>query len=159
PKAGWAYITLLRKLRSTKYDLAMDLSCSESGLAAFIVGFSGSRFRIGIRGRRDQWFNVRLERPRQNSKYKNLVAVIGSMGLQTQEQLPSLVLSVDEREEGKYQLELLLDKRKAEAPIVGVFVGGRKSWGKRWPEPKFLELINYLVMQPTRIIVFIGPEE
>jgi ADP-heptose:LPS heptosyltransferase len=44
-------------------------------------------------------------------------------------------------------------------PTVGVFVGGRKTWGKRWPVRNFYELITALYSQRLNVITFIGPEE
>lgn len=159
PKSCWAYLPFLKQIRSTKYDLAIDVSCSKSALGAFIVGFSGARFRVGLRGRWDDWFNVRLERPSETSKYRNLPAFVRSMGLQSEELRPSLSLSGDEKANGKRQLGILLEDRDPTGPIVGVFVGGRKSWGKRWPKENFMELIGDLHAQGAKVIVFGGPEE
>src|SRR5215831_13849617 len=91
PKSCWSYAPLMKQIRSTKYDLAIDVGCSKSALGAFVVGFSRARFRVGLRGRWDNWFNVRLERPGENSKYRNLPAFVRSMGLQSEELLPSLI--------------------------------------------------------------------
>jgi heptosyltransferase III len=159
-KACWAYALLLKRLRWMKYDLAIDVSCSKSALSAFIVGFSGARFRIGLRGGRDRWFNVRLERPAENNKYRNLPAFVRAMGLETEELLPSVVLSAVEKENAKSRIKTLLSEHgDATDPVVGIFVGGRKSWGKRWPKENFMELITGLHAQRIKVIVFIGPEE
>ena len=63
PGSGWDYPLLLRRLRSVGYDLAVDVSCSQSAMGSFLVGFSGARFRAGLKGRWDRWFNVRIGRP------------------------------------------------------------------------------------------------
>jgi len=47
PGSAWDYPLLLRQLRSVGYDIAVDLSCSQSAMASFIVGFSRARFRVG----------------------------------------------------------------------------------------------------------------
>jgi hypothetical protein len=47
----------------------------------------------------------------------------------------------------------------ANAVIVGIFVGGRKSRGKRWDKENFLKLairLSDLAVQP---VMFVGPEE
>ncbi|HTN72533.1 MAG TPA: glycosyltransferase family 9 protein [Methylomirabilota bacterium] len=149
----------MKRIRSTKYDLAIDVSCSKSALGAFIVGFSGARFRIGLRGRRDRWFNVRLDRPGENNKYRNLPAFVRSMGLPAQEVFPSVILAADEKEKAKHRLRAAMGGRDPTGPVVGIFVGGRKSWGKRWPKEKFMEVITSLHAQDTNVVVFIGPEE
>lgn len=72
PAILWAYFSLLSKMRSVKYDLAVDVSCSQSTMSSFIVGFSGARFRAGARGKWDRWFNISIPRPSETNKYKVL---------------------------------------------------------------------------------------
>ena len=159
PKAAWAYLPLLKRIRSMKYDLAVDVSCSKSALGGFIVGLSGARFRVGLKGRHDTWLNVRLDRPEDYNKYRNFPAFMRSMGLEAQDLYPSIILSADEREEGRRQLGTLLGERDRARPVIGIFVGGRKTWGKRWPKENFRAIINDLHGQGIKVIVFIGPEE
>jgi heptosyltransferase III len=159
PRAAWAYIPLMKHIRATKYDLAIDVSCGKSALGAFIVGFSGARFRIGLKGRRDRWFNVRLDRPTETSKYKNLPFLVRSMGLPAQEVFPSLILSPDEKEKAKHQLRAAVMRRHPTDPVVGIFVGGRRSIGKRWPKENFMQVITNLNTQWINLVVFGGPEE
>ena len=159
PKAAWAYVPLMKRIRATKYDLAIDVSCGKSALGAFIVGFSGARFRVGLRGRRDPWFNVRLDRPAETSKYKNLPVLVRSMGLPAQEVFPSLILSPDEKEKAKRQLRVAVMRRDPTDPVVGIFVGGRRSIGKRWPKENFMHVITNLHTQGINVVVFVGPEE
>ena len=159
PKAAWAYVHLMKHIRATKYDLAIDVSCGKSALGAFIVGFSAARFRVGLRGRRDRWFNVRLDRPAETSKYKNLPVLVRSMGLSAQEVFPLLILSPDEKEKAKRQLRVAVMKRDPIDPVVGIFVGGRRSIGKRWPKENFMQVITNLNRQCINLMVFVGPEE
>ena len=159
PKAAWAYVPLMKHIRATKYDLAIDVSCGKSALGAFIVGFSGARFRVGLRGRRDRWFNVRLDRPAETSKYKNLPVLVRSMGLPAQEVFPSLILSPDEKEKAKRQLRVAVMRRDPTDPVVGIFIGGRRSIGKRWPKENFMQVITNLNTQSINLVVFVGPEE
>lgn len=156
PNASWAYLVLLRKIRSVGYDLAVELSCSQSAMGSFIVGFSGSRFRVGRQGNWDHWFNVKLPKPAERSRYKLLPTLLAPLGLEG-EGFPLIVLSTAEKEAGKRRIVAAVSKGKG--PIVGVFVGGRISWGKRWLREHFSELITSLHAQEVRVIVFIGPEE
>jgi ADP-heptose:LPS heptosyltransferase len=79
------------------------------------------------------------------------------MGLESEPVFPTLVLSPEEIEEGRKRIQALI--HRDEAPIVGVFVGGRKSRGKRWARENFLKLVAQLRAEDTRPIVFVGPEE
>ena len=158
PLSFWAYLALIERIRSAGYDLAVDLSCSESGTSSFILRFSGARFRAGLQGEWDRWFNVRIPRPPEENKYTILPAFLRSLGLGgIQETLPSLLLSSAEKEEGKKRIETLVKQDRG--PIVGVFVGGRKSKAKRWPLKNFCQLITALYLQGVNVVTFFGPEE
>jgi ADP-heptose:LPS heptosyltransferase len=78
------------------------------------------------------------------------------MGLQPAV-FPSIVLSSVEKAVG--QTKIARNRSVAEGPLIGVFVGARKTWGKRWPKERFLELINDLHLHGLKVIVFAGPEE
>ena len=157
PRAGWSYIALLKQLRATSYDLAFDASGSSAALGAFIIGFSGARLRVGLSGRWDRWFNVRLQRPATLNKYYTVPELIGSLGLESRRIYPKLLLAPAEIKEGRSRIQSLV--RRAEAPIVGVFVGGRKARGKRWRKENFAELARRLGGAGTQPLIFIGPEE
>jgi len=157
PDASWAYFTLLKTLRSANYDLAVELSCSQSNLGSFIVGFSRARFRVGIQGNRDHWFNVRIPRPFDSNKYRALSAFIAALGLSSNGVSSPAILSESEKVEGRRMIETLLSKRPG--PVVGVFVGGRKALGKQWPTENFRQLIASLYRQGVKLVVFVGPEE
>ena len=157
PKAGWSYPMLLNRLRQENYDLAFDASGSSAALGSFIVGFSGARFRIGVRGRWDRWFNIRVARPRSVNKYGNLPSLFSLLGLNSPNLLPRLPLAPVEAARGKKRLNQFFVARSG--PIVGIFVGGRKSRGKRWPVQNFLRLAMLLKAHRARPILFLGPEE
>lgn len=157
PDASWAYFTLLKTLRSANYDLAVELSCSQSSLGSFIVGFSRARFRVGSQGKWDHWFNVRIPRPFDSNKYRALSAFTAALGLTSNGFSSPSILSKSEKVEGRRMIETILSKRPG--PVVGVFVGGRKALGKKWPTENFRQLIASLYRQGLKLVVFVGPEE
>jgi heptosyltransferase-3 len=156
PDASWAYFGLLRQIRSVGYDLAVEVSVSQSAMGAFIVGLSGSRLRVGRKGRRDFWFNVKIPKPAESNKYQAVQIFLASVGLKG-DILPSMVLSAEERDAGLKRIVGLTVK--GQGPIVGVFVGARISRGKGWPKEYFLELIHDLHAHGLKVVVFLGPEE
>ena len=158
PGSGLDYPILLWRLRAIRYDLAVDVSCSQSAMAAFLIGFSGARFRVGLTGKWDHSFNVRIPKALEKNKYEVLPAFLRSLGLECDSNLPSMILSDGEKENGRRKIEALANKGSGRR-IVGVFVGGRKSWGKRWPLKNFCELITALDTQGLNVVVFVGPEE
>jgi heptosyltransferase-3 len=158
PGSAWDYPRLLRKLRSIGYDLAVDVSCSQSAMGSFVTGLSGARSRVGLRGKWDQWFNVRIPRPSERNKYEILLAFIRNLGLEADVASPSLALTEAKRAEAHKKISALPGSTFA-TRTVGVFVGGRKAWDKRWPIENFCQVITALRSQDLNVLTFVGPEE
>ncbi|MGE5220279.1 MAG: glycosyltransferase family 9 protein [Chloroflexota bacterium] len=157
PRVVWEYPGLLRELRAQRYDLAVDVSCSHSGLASFIVGLSGARIRAGIDGKWDQLFNLKIAKLAEENKYRKMTELLTAMRLEAIDTVGALELSDAERAEGARTLAAIVDQRNALA--VGVFVGGRKLRGKRWPLENFVEIAKGLRRRGIAVAVFLGPEE
>jgi hypothetical protein len=110
--------------------LAVDVSGSSAALGSFIVGFSAARFRVGLKGQWDRWFNIRLVRPSSLNKYSALPELVRSMGLESPPVYPTLILSAEEIARAGRRIQALITGDAA--PILGIFVGGRKARDKRW---------------------------
>lgn len=157
PLVCWSYLALLKRIRAERYDLAVDVSGSSSALDSFIVGLSGARLRAGLSGKWDHWFNLRFPRPAEKNKYKSLPKMIEAMGLRTERVLPTLILSPQEKLAGRRRIDGLVGS--GDGPVVGIFVGGRKTRGKRWPTRYFVQVAAELRSKGAGIVVFVGPEE
>lgn len=157
PDVLWAYLLLLNKIRRVGYDLAVDVSCSQSAMSSVIIGFSSARFKVGAQGKWDHWFSVRIPRPSEINKYQVLLSFFSAIGMETQKIFPLLIFSSAERIQGKKRIETLVGENQVS--IVGVFIGGRKAKGKRWTSENFLQLIKALRKQGIKVTVFFGPEE
>jgi len=157
PRVVWKYPRLMRELRARQYDLAVDVSCSHSGIASFIVGMCGARIRAGIAGKWDQLFNLKIAKLAEENKYRKMTELLTALHLETINAVGALELSDAEKAEGAKTLASMLDRRSASA--AGVFVGGRKLRGKRWPLENFVELTNDLRRRDVAVVVFLGPEE
>lgn len=157
PRVCWSYLALLKQIRDNKYDLAFDASGSSSAMGSFIVGFSAARLRVGLKGKWDRWFNVRLRRPAKKNKYFILPDLIGSLGMANPVVYPRVSLTPGELRRGRALMQNLLGNDPA--TIVGVFVGGRKSRGKRWAKENFLGLAIRLLGAGAQPVIFAGPEE
>jgi heptosyltransferase-3 len=157
PESSWAYPALLMNLRHEHYDLAVEVSCSQSALGAFLVGLSGARLKVGREGKWDFWYDAKISKPTELNKYRLLPAFVAAMGLETEEVFPKIILSAAEVAAGSEIIRSagLRDR----APIVGVFVGGRKRHGKRWPANNFMGLIQKLKARGIQVVAFLGPEE
>ena len=128
PESSWAYLALLKKLRRENYDLAVEVSCSQSALGAFVVGLSGARFKAGREGKWDFGYDVKVSKPAEFNKYRLLPAFVAAMGLETEEIFPKIVLSLAEIEAGSEILQPRVSILWQ--PILGVFVGGEKGTAK-----------------------------
>ncbi len=148
PHVIWQYLRLMRRLRANRYDLAVDVGCSQSGSAGFIIGLSGARIRAGIAGKWDQMFNLKILKPREKNKYRKLMAFLTALHLEQIDPVGALEFSAAEKMAGLAKLESIVGKNSART--VGVFVGGRKLHGKRWPLENFAEVIRD-VQQPARV--------
>ena len=157
PKVTWSYFTLIRKLRAQRYDLAIDVSGSSAAMGSFIVGLCGARWRAGMRGKWDRWFNLRACRPKANNKYVNLPLVLAELGFKIEPCFPALALTDLEREQAGERIRNMLPKEPG--PVVGIFVGGRKAHGKRWAPENFVEVAAGLNHAGVRTVIFVGPEE
>jgi heptosyltransferase-3 len=157
PGSSWFYPALLIELRRQNYDLAVELSCSQSALGGFVVGLSGARCKVGREGHWDFWYDMKIAKPAEPNKYRLLPDFVAAIGLRADEVLPRIVLSPEEIAAAADAVRVM--GFGGRAPIVGVFVGARKRYGKRWPENNFVRLIQSLTAHGARVIAFVGPEE
>jgi heptosyltransferase-3 len=157
PQVLWQYPRLIRQLRANRYDLALDVSCSQSGAAAFLIALSGARIRAGLAGKWERLFNLKIAKPRERNKYRKLTEFLGALNLEKVDPVGSIKFSPAEKAEGLAKLASLAGKDREK--IVGVFVGGRKLRGKRWPLENFADVINGLHHRGVRVVTFLGPEE
>ena len=157
PRVLWEYAILIRRLRAERYDLALDVSCSQSGLASFIIGLSGARSRAGCAGKWDRLLNFRVAKLSEVNKYRKLTELLKALGLDGIDEIGRLKFSAAELSAGG---ATLINVAGSESfPLVGVFVGGRKLRGKRWPLENFIEVIVGLTQKGYRVVTFVGPEE
>jgi heptosyltransferase-3 len=157
PKSAWAYVPLLCKLRRVQYDLAVEVSCSQSALGAFLVGLSGARVKVGSAGKWDFWYDVKAPKDDEINKYRVLPRFVAALGLQFCQAAPTLILS--EAEIASANEALRAAGFDHGAAVLGVFVGGRKRHGKRWPADNFIRVIRNLTARGIPVAVFLGPEE
>jgi len=157
PQVLWGYAGLLRRLRANRYDLAVDVSCSQSGLASFIMVFSGARVRVGCAGKWDQAFNLKVAKLGEVNKYRKLSEFLKVLRLEGVDEVGSLNFTSGELSFGRSRIEAAVGN--VTRPVIGVFVGGRKLRGKRWPIENFVAVANGLSHRGYTVVTFVGPEE
>lgn len=157
PQVLWQYPRLIHRLRVQRYDLAVDVSCSQSGGAAFIIGLSGARIRAAVAGKWDRLFNLKIAKPHHSNKYRKLPELFAALNLDSVNSVGSVQFTAAEKQAARTKLTLLVGQHSGKT--VGVFVGGRKLRGKRWPLENFAAVINQLHQRGIRVLTFLGPEE
>ena len=157
PRVLWQYPRLIRQLRANRYDLAVDVSCSQSGVGAFIVGVSGARIRAGLSGKWDRMFNLKVPKLKAENKYAKLSELFAALGLERGEAVGALKFSAAERLDGINRLDTFFETKQTKK--IGVFVGARKLRGKRWPVENFIDVIHSLARRGFNVVTFVGPEE
>jgi ADP-heptose:LPS heptosyltransferase len=113
--------------------------------------------RAGLAGKWDRWFNLRFPRSGVFNKYESMTHLVDAMGLESAICYPRVILSPDELALGRQRVRTKFGD--SEGPVVGLFVGGRKSRGKRWDKENFLRLALMLNGCGAKVMVFVGPEE
>lgn len=157
PYVLWQYPQLILRLRANRYDLAVDVSYSQSGLGSFIVGLSGARIRAGLSGKWDGLFNLKIPRLKERNKYAKLTDFLAALGLRGGATVGALEFSAAEKIAGMHQLDAVLGATAEKK--IGVFVGARKLRGKRWPIEHFVEVTRALVAHGFHVVACVGPEE
>jgi len=157
PGVVWKFPLLLRRLRARHYDLAVEVSCSQSGIGAFVVGFSGARIRAGCAGKWDHLLNLKVARLREINKYSKLVEFLSGIGLESGSAVGAFEFTELETKGGRLKFDSLAASQRG--PTVGVFIGARKLRGKRWPLENFVALIGALQRLGYHVVTFLGPDE
>jgi heptosyltransferase-3 len=157
PQVVWQNPLLIRRLRANRYDLAVDVSCSQSGAAKFIIALSAARIRAGVAGKDDRVLNLKVPNLRERNKYRKLTEFLRALKLERVVPVGALEFSAEEKREACRRLDSLAVRKNGKS--AGVFVGARKLRGKRWPLENFLQVSAGLRQSGAGVVVFLGPEE
>lgn len=153
----WRAFSIVRSLRITRYDLAVQLAPSSlSGLLMSKV--LGARYVMGKpRGNAD-WYDIKVRDPIDHA-YDAGPAFSRALGT-VDPAKTRLVLSDQEVARAFEQLKALAQVANGNntvEPFVAVFVGGHAD--KVCPLLFWLALIRDLNQKGKRFVVFVGPEE
>jgi predicted lipopolysaccharide heptosyltransferase III len=153
---GESGLGLIRRVRSRKYDLVIDLFGNPR--SALVAGCSGARYRVGFRfGWRAHCYNLVVE-PRgglvHNTQF-NLDA-LAAIGIVPEERQP--VFPVDEASE-QFASSFFADQALAGEFVVAL--NGSGGWPtKRWPESSFAALADRIASaSAVKVLIVWGPGE
>jgi len=153
----WPLVRLLRDIRSMKYDLVVDCSEGESLLGAAFIVFSKAPYRLGpVEGKQAAVFNLRPSMD-GGSKHRivRLLFLLEYVGIGTNNY--SMRLDLNEAEHRWANSRWERWGFDSGVPVVGINLGARGE--KRWSLANFKMLIDCLLDQSCRILLFAGPQE
>ena len=165
-RRGWRsgageFLRFLREIRSQRYEVALDFHGRfKSGI---VSRASGAKYRLGYpRGQSTEMnhvfanVHVTLEDPLENRvlRYLHLLEPLGIDPAFDTEDIGVEIAKVDRDLAAQWHHEL-------GRPELAVFAGcsENQSAYHRWPQEKWIELLNRLGEQGTRSVLFWGPDE
>src|SRR5262249_31906187 len=125
--------------------------------SALLLALTGAPVRVGParRGRRHLYTHVVPPAGEPLSAITHHLRALEPLGIEARPRPPRIVLSVEERAEGRRQLDVRLPPGR---PRVGIHVGNR--WpAKRWNAERFAALIHALPSIGAQALVLGGPGE
>jgi heptosyltransferase-3 len=141
-------LTAIRLLRSCHLDLLVDFT-SWQRVTALISALSGARFVAGYRTpgqHRHLGYDRTIEHRRDRHEIDNLRALAQSVGA-TSTADPRIVLPLGEPPEAL--------SRASEVIVFHAWPSGARSWLRKWPEDRWVELAKAL-SRPGRLFVITG---
>ena len=153
----WQCVTLCRRLRAQRYDLAVQVSGGST--SGFIVTrLIGARYSMGSRKDDQRLYNIEVD-AKSSHAYDFIVSLTRPLGVVCRNR-PLLQLTVQERYQAMEKIQQLIglhSNHLSDSGFIAIFVGGHQK--KRWPLAFWLTLIDNLEAHRIRYIVFLGPEE
>jgi lipopolysaccharide heptosyltransferase II len=161
PQSGMAEsISLIRNLRSRRYDAVVDLYGNPR--SAWLSRFTGAKSRVGgdRRGRRFLYTSPVTVAPEIRSALEHHLRYAEPLDVPSDVRKPALSVSPEEVEAARALLERCgVEMRRPDRPRIGIHPGGK--WEvKRWPVSSFVRLAGILRdTWDADVVVFTGPGE
>jgi heptosyltransferase-2 len=157
-KAVWEIALLIRKLRRTGFDLAIDFhSFRETNLLAWVTG---APWRIGLRRSHGAYLSSCFTLPpvwedKQQHVSRQFLKLLAPFGIPQTGVDPLLSLTEGQKLWSRSSLNSLGVDLKF--PVVGLYVGAG-SPGRVWPAPKFATLAQQIIDgHLASVLLFSGP--
>ncbi|HBZ68992.1 MAG TPA: hypothetical protein DEP35_04285 [Deltaproteobacteria bacterium] len=145
----------MRRLRRTRYDVAIHLGGASTSLGGLLARLSGAPERVGAAGRgRNFFFTTALQADRHPHKVDQMLAFVRALGVEATGER-CLVLAPDERE----RAAAFLRERCGAVRPIAIFVGARERKGKSWSLESFAAMAARVRAWGIPVLVVLGPEE
>lgn len=150
----WRYVSLLRKLRRNRYDLAVQAN-SASLTGVLILRLVRARRTMGRREGHRRRYDLEVFGADDHA-YDNALNFARALGCTCPDR-PVICLHEAERHDARERLRTLATPWTRHQRFCALFVGGHAE--KRWPLEHWLALILILEENRHPFVVFLGPEE
>ncbi|MGH2486140.1 MAG: lipopolysaccharide heptosyltransferase II [Ktedonobacterales bacterium] len=152
-------VTLVRRLRAARYDLAVSVS---GDIGSIVTRLSGARRRVGYA---DEAYDHFLTDTLPGGRYKRrqhevryVLDLARAAGGSVQPSDERLVLHV--LPEADARMRLVLDEarraRGCAGPVIALHAGARNGQAKRWPADHFAALADRLAREFDALVVLTG---
>jgi len=149
-------VTLLGRLRSFCFDLAIDPFDDYELKSALIVFLSGAKYRVGysVYGK-EVFYNLKVKKRDGIDHFmKCVLRVLEPLGIKDNNFVPEIFLTSEEL----YQAKKWLKNMRVKAPFIGVHPGAYYE-SQRWPTEYFAELIDQARRKHLEVLLFGGIED
>ena len=151
---------ILWRLWRCRFDLVVDLNPAYSLTSGLLARFSRSGVRVSYRCRDDRYFYNFVIDPGGEKEHmlEKLERMARALGLERLENRYRVYPSVGQEREAQSKLAEL--GWRQEELWIGIHPGNVKKFDNRWPERKFSELADRIILETGAKLLFIqGPGE
>ncbi|MFQ5905076.1 MAG: glycosyltransferase [bacterium] len=147
---------LVRRLRTLRFDVVIDILHDRSIVSPLICFFSGGRNLAGfLRGLRGVFFNHRYRCETEGVHFADVVRnMVNESGLGTGD-TPEFETALASQSEREFAGSVLAGRS---GPLVCVHPGSKGIRGRRWPEDRWAFVLDKLLQELNCRIVIIGSE-
>lgn len=154
------FLALIRSIRSTRYDVAIDASHwhTFSASSALLLGLTGAKVRIAHdRGPDSGWVTDRVPLPDEHeSEIATKLRLLAPLGISPGS--PKMCTQIGTDPGAAESIERWLAQTELGQPLVGLSPGGRKS-AHRMPPEVFAKIGLHAKRLGARLVVLWGPGE
>jgi lipopolysaccharide heptosyltransferase II len=149
-------LDVIKQLRKSSLDLAIDSYDNYKLVSALIVFLGGAKWRVGYPSYgREIFFNIKVARPPGEAHFIDVVMnTLKPLGVAINDRVPEIFITQDERKKGGEWLAQMGIENK---PVIGVHPGAYYE-SQRWPIEYYAELITLLQKNKNlEVVIFGGP--
>lgn len=159
PRVWRETLTMLRRLRRPRYDLAISVS---GDIGSIVTRLSGARRRVGYAGEAygdfmtDPVPGARYQTRQHETRYVLALAAAAGGIVAPGDETPRLSVAPDARAKMRATLDEARERMGATGPTIALHAGARNGQAKRWPARHWATLAQRLGDELGACVVLTG---